>query len=173
MKTAPKHILGALACAILAMTPFSTASGAGFEFLGQHGDWDVFADRTSSANVCYIGSKPVKDEGDYTRRGDIYVLVTSRKSESYKDVVSFHQGYPLKPGRDIKLTIGGASFNLFPSNDTAWTYQDTDDAKIVNLMKRGTTMSVEAQSARGTDTRDTYSLKGITAAYNAMKKACS
>lgn len=173
MMTRMKKILSLTAFGFLFFLPISTAEAAGFELIAQHGAWDVFADKQSNANVCYIGSKPIKDEGDYSRRGDIYVLVTLRKSEGYKDVVSFHQGYPLKSGRDVTASIGSASFKLFPSGETAWTYEESDDKKLVSLMKKGATMLVQAQSSRGTDTKDTYSLNGITAAYNAMRKACS
>ncbi|NVK20066.1 MAG: hypothetical protein HWE30_15310 [Methylocystaceae bacterium] len=148
------------------------AQAAGFEFLGPQGDWDVFADKKANASVCYIASVPSK-ASHKDKRGDIYVLVTRRKSEGFKDVVSFHQGYPLKKGADINVTIGSAAFKLFGSDETAWTYESKDDVRLVKMMKAGSTMDVNAISTRGTKTSDTYSLKGISAAYNAMTKACS
>ncbi len=39
-------------------------------------------------------------------------------------------------------------------------------------MKAGSNLVVKASSSRGTDTTDTYSLSGFTAAYNAISKAC-
>ena len=148
------------------------AQAAGFEFLGPQGDWDVFADKKSNATVCYIASVP-QSASHKDKRGDIYVLVTRRKSEGFKDVVSFHQGYPLKKGKDIQLAIGGADYKLFASDETAWAYNSKDDLSIVKMMKAGSTMEVNATSSRGTDTKDVYSLKGISAAHAAMVKACS
>ena len=150
----------------------SQAQAAGFEFLGPQGDWDVFADKKAKASVCYIASVPTK-ASHKDKRGEIYVLVTRRKSEGFKDVVSFHQGYPLKKGEDIAVSVGSASFKLFASGETAWTYEAKDDVRLVKMMKAGSTMSVKATSTRGTKTSDTYSLKGISAAYKAMKNACS
>ena len=46
------------------------------------------------------------------------------------------------------------------------------DAKLVQSMIRGADMVVQGTSSRGTLTTDTYSLKGFTAAYKAINKAC-
>lgn len=151
----------------------STAWGAGFEFLGQYGDWDAFANKKNKASVCYIGSKPTKDEGKYKKRGDIYVLITVRKEEGFKDVVSFHQGYSLKDGADLRVSVGRKKFKLFGSGETAWAYESKDDLALVKAMKQGAAMFAKGVSSRGTKTEDTYSLKGISAAYKAMHKACS
>lgn len=161
----------ALAFALSLFLPLS-GQAAGFEFIGPQGDWEVFADKTKKASVCYIASVPTqKSHAD--KRGDIYVLVTRRKAEGFKDVVSFHQGYPLKQGVDTVVTIGSKKFKLFGSAETAWTYEAKDDAALVKMMKAGSTMQVNATSTRGTKTQDTYSLKGISAAYNKMKSLCS
>ncbi|MGB1026239.1 MAG: invasion associated locus B family protein, partial [Rhodospirillaceae bacterium] len=40
-------------------------------------------------------------------------------------------------------------------------------------MKRGRDMIVKGTSSRGTVTTDTYSLSGVTAAMNAIDKACA
>ncbi len=150
----------------------SQAHAAGFEFLGPQGDWDVFANKKANASVCYIASVPTK-ASHKEKRGDIYVLVTRRKDEGFKDVVSFHQGYPLKDKTDVMVNIGKADFKLFGSNETAWAYETKDDVRLVKMMKAGSTMTVKGTSTRGTNTTDSYSLKGISAALKELKKACS
>lgn len=167
------HRLKGLTVALGTLILSSTAWGADFEFLGQKGDWDVFADKKVKASVCYIGSKPIKDEGKYKKRGDIYVLITLRKDESFKDVISFHQGYGLKEGKDVQVSVGKSKFKLFVSGETAWTYESKDDLALVKAMKKGSTLVAKGISSRGTKTTDTYSLKGISAAYKSMRKACS
>ncbi len=149
----------------------SWAMATDFEFLGRQGDWEVFVNNKTNATVCYIASVP-SEASHSDKRGDIYVLVTLRKSEGFKDVVSFHQGYPLKEGKDVQVSIGGNSFKLFPSGQTAWTYESKDDVKLVKAMRAGSTMQTIGISTRGTETTDTYSLKGISAAYGEMRKIC-
>ncbi|WP_167730591.1 invasion associated locus B family protein [Terasakiella sp. SH-1] len=157
---------------ITALVLSSGAGAAGFEFLGPHGDWDVFADKKKKANVCYIASVPTK-ASHKKKRSEIYVLVTLRRNEGFKDVVSFHQGYPLKKKKDLRVSVGKRSFKLFGSGETGWTYEAKDDMALVKMMRAGSTMTVKGVSTRGTNTTDTYSLKGISAAYKAMRKACS
>jgi len=155
-----------------ALTLSSQAWAAGFEFLGPQGDWDVFADKKSKATVCYIASVPTEKSHE-KKRGEIYVLITRRKAEGFKDVVSFHQGYPLKKDNDVQVSIGKSKYKLFASGETAWTYESKDDVALVKSMRAGSTMQVNGISTRGTKTKDVYSLKGISAAHAAMKKACS
>ncbi|WP_126465029.1 invasion associated locus B family protein [Candidatus Terasakiella magnetica] len=157
---------------VTALVLSSGAFAAGFEFLGPHGDWDVFADKKAKASVCYIASVPTKASHS-KKRSDIYVLVTLRKNEGFKDVVSFHQGYPLKKNNDVRVQIGKKGYKLFGSGETAWTYEAKDDASLVKMMRAGSNMSVKGTSTRGTKTTDVYSLKGISAAYKTMRKACS
>lgn len=139
-------------------------------FIESHGDWSVFGD--SKGTLCYIASAPTKSEGDYKKRGDIYVMVTHRPKGKPKDQVSFEAGYTLKPGSTVHVTIGSHKFRLFSDAGQAWTYEASDDAKLVQAMKGGATMVVDGISSRGTETTDTYSLKGISAAYKAMVQAC-
>jgi invasion protein IalB len=46
------------------------------------------------------------------------------------------------------------------------------DKKLVQAMVKGSTMVVQGTSARGNNTKDTYSLSGFTRAYQAIRQAC-
>ena len=65
-----------------------------------------------------------------------------------------------------------SSFTLFTNQSTAWAQNEKDDASIIKFMKLGNMMTVQGTSSRGTNTKDTYSLKGFIAAYKAMNKKC-
>ena len=43
------------------------------QVLGEYGDWVAYYYRDSAGAVCYMASTPKKDEGKYTKRGDIYL----------------------------------------------------------------------------------------------------
>ena len=68
--------------------------------------------------------------------------------------------------------IGKRKFELFTSGDSAWARNKKDDANIVRAMRSGAKMIVTGVSSRGTKTKDTYSLSGISAAHRAIGKAC-
>ena len=164
-----KHLMSAAAL-FFGVTFCVTTAHA--EALSEHGAWTVFKTSEGGSPVCFAGSEPEKDEGDYTKRGDIYVLVTHRPGVKELDVVSIEAGYDYQKGGDVTLKIGGDAFKLFASGSNAWAPDSATDKKIVNAMKKGSGMVVTGKSWRGTKTKDTYSLTGFTAAYNAARKAC-
>ncbi|MCB9947060.1 MAG: hypothetical protein H6842_04435 [Rhodospirillaceae bacterium] len=162
-------VLGALA--ILA-APGQARAQEDLEYLGTHRDWHAFTYMENGNRVCYIASRPTRDEGNYTRRGDIFMLVTHRPAENTRDVVSIITGYTFQPDSEAEVTVGTQQFRLFTSNDTAWAYDADDDRRIVQAMIQGSTMVVRGTSNRGTRTTDTYSLLGFTAAHNQIDELC-
>ena len=138
--------------------------------LGAFGDWEAYRDPREG--FCYAGSKPTKQEGRYTQRGDAFVLVTHRPKEKSFDVISFDAGYVYKDGAEVIVTVGPQSFTLFGQGEQAWARDAAGDAQLVKAMRTGSTLVVKGTSSRGTPTTDTYSLKGVSAALDAINKAC-
>ena len=157
------------ALALLAAAPPAAAQEP--QLLGRFGDWAAFTFTEDGKKVCYMASRPTRDEGDYSRRGDIYALVTHRPEEQSTDVVSFIAGYTYQPNSEVSVAIGGEAFRLFTHNDTAWA-RDELDTRLVQAIRRGASMVVKGTSSRGTLTTDTYSLSGSNAAYEAISQAC-
>ncbi len=141
--------------------------------LGCHRDWCAAAFVEDGAQVCYMVSFPARSEGNYTRRGKTYIQVTRRGGSGGADVVSIEAGYPHREGGEVELRIDdGEPWTLFTRGETAWAYSDADDKALVAAMAAGTRMVAKGTSARGTDTVDTWSLLGFTAARRAMREAC-
>ena len=153
------------------------ASGApawaqGIERLGDFDDWSAFRFSENGNRACYIASQPTKHEGNYTRRGEIYALVTHRPSENRRDEVSFIAGYTHRADSVVEVKIGGSAFKLFTKEDGAWTANKDEDKRLVGAMIKGNRMVVRGTSGRGTKTTDTYSLKGFTKAYRTITRSC-
>jgi hypothetical protein len=94
-------------------------------------------------------------------------------------------GYPRKPTTDSFLhaaIIDGKSYPMksiaddpatpIVDSEAAWLASMDDEAGFVAALKAGTRLVVRGTSGRGTETTDTYSLAGATAAMNAIDKAC-
>ena len=144
------------------------------EVLGTYGDWKAFYWNLDEDKVCSILSYPKKEEGKYTRRGKVVARVTQRVENSSAGVVSFQVVYSIKEGSDIKIKIDGKPFGVFNflQDQIAWTSDPEVDGRLIKAMQRGTTMIIKGVSSRGTNTKDTYSLRGFTAAYKAISKVC-
>lgn len=174
-----RTLIRILACCLVSVT-FSVGSQAADterQQIGAYEDWTAYKGVKGSKRYCYIGSEPKEAKGDYTRRGPTYVLVTHWPDDNIFGEVSVEAGYPYDTSKDTIVDIGGKSFKLFTKNRNggdgiAWTYEESADEALVKSMKAGATMVVEGTSSRGTKTKDTYSLKGFTAAYDAISEAC-
>ena len=157
---------------LLAAALAPATAAAAVETIGVYQDWTAYQTTQDGKRICYMASKPEKDEGKYTKRGEIYTMVTHRPAAKSFDVVSVRAGYKYKKGATAEVAIGGAGFALFTNEQTAWADNSADDKALVRAMRAGAKMIVRGKSWRGTDTKDTYSLLGFTAAYRAISKAC-
>ncbi|MBO5442715.1 MAG: invasion associated locus B family protein [Alphaproteobacteria bacterium] len=143
------------------------------QMIGEYDDWVAYYHKDAGGIVCYMASAPKRDEGKYTKRGDIYAVVTHRPGEKSFDVVNFVAGYTFKPGSKVTVKIGKTTISrLFTSEDKAWAVSDKVDKELVNAMKKGERMIVHGVSSKGTNTKDTYSLAGFTGAYKAISSKC-
>lgn len=151
----------------------SAAAPKGPQLIGEYRDWVAYYADDSQGRVCYIASTPKRDEGKYTKRGDIYVVVTHRPAEQSFDVVNFVAGYNYKPGAKVQVKIGTQTINdIFTEGDKAWAVNERADKELVDAMKKGQRMIVRGVSSRGTETKDTYSLSGFMSAYRAINAKC-
>ena len=75
-------------------------------------------------------------------------------------------------GQIVELQIGCAKYDLIPEGNYAWPANQKIDTKIRVSMTRGSTAVVRAESIKGTKTKDTFSLRGFTAALKAAKSRC-
>lgn len=140
--------------------------------MGTYGDWLAYVFVEDGSKVCYMASKPQKAEGNYTRRGEIFALVTHRPAEGTKNVFSYITGYDYKTGSDATLEVDGKRFVLFTQDNTAWAPDAETDNQIAQAIRKGSKMVVKGKSTRGTDTKDTFSLKGSSAAHDKITAEC-
>ncbi len=170
MKTVSLRVFGLTLC--VAAMAATSAMAAQPRFLEVYGDWDTYAFTENGNKICYMASRPTKSQGNYTRRGEIFAYITHRPGENTRDVFGYVTGYTYKSGSDVKLKIGSTSETLFTKDDKAWALDEQADAKIVDMIKKGSTMVVDGVSSRGTKTTDTFSLKGSTKAYERITSEC-
>lgn len=170
-------ILRALGATVLAMTTATaTLAQVSTNRVAAETDWSVFVEE--SPKECWAVSAPKETvntrdgKAVAVRRGDILLFVTYRPGAAQGEV-SFSGGYPFAGGSTVDLDIGGTKFDLFSDGEWAWSGSKEDDAKIVAALKSGASAVLTARSARGTQTKDTFSLLGISAALDEAAKRCA
>ena len=138
------------------------------------GDWTVFA--ADNPRECWAVSPPRSTintrngQPAEVTRGDIRLYIAYRPGQNGE--VSFTGGYPFAPDSTVEVDVGGRKFNLFTEGDSAWTGSPADDEALVAALRAGSSAVVTGRSARGTTTKDTFSLAGVTAATNTARSRC-
>ncbi|MCB1312287.1 MAG: hypothetical protein KDK29_10545 [Sedimentitalea sp.] len=140
-------------------------------------DWSVFVE--DNPTECWGVSAPKESVNTRdgrvvaVKRGDILLFVFFRPKAGVNGQVTFTGGYPFAGGSTVNMNISGNQFELISDGEWAWPASPEDDAKIVAAMKNGTEAVLTARSARGTQTKDTFSLLGFTAALEDAQKRCA
>ena len=164
-----------LVLALFIVAAISTPAQAGDKgpgLIGTFGDWSAYSMQDGGKKVCYILSTPKKAQGAYKKRGEIFALVTHRPEEGSRNVFSYMAGYAYKSDSQVTLKIDSQTFALFTHNDTAWAPDSATDTRISDALKKGSSLTIKGMSSKGTETVDSFGLKGTTAAFSAIDKAC-
>lgn len=142
--------------------------------LGQFGDWGAYTAAPGGHKVCFALSKPTSSRTvpPGRNRDQPYLFVSTRPAEKVKSEVSIVFGYPLKPNVDAALEIGTDKFAMYGQNDGAWIKNAADEPRLVEAMRKGSDLTVKGVSTHGTQTFDTYSLKGISQALDKVAQEC-
>jgi len=144
---------------------------------GSFGDWTVF-NPPEAPKECFGVTKPretvnTRDGQPVSvRRGDILLFVTFRPEGGARGEISFSGGYPFAPGSTVDVDVDGDKFQLFVDGEWSWPASAEDDAALLAALKRGQTAVMTARSGKGTQTRDTFSLRGFTAAMQDAEARC-
>jgi invasion protein IalB len=164
----------ALAVAALAGVASAASAQESTNRVATMTDWNVFTEE--EPKECWGVSKPTETvntrEGQpvSVQRGDILLFVTFRPGKTAE--ISFTGGYPFAAGSTVDVTIDGQPYQLFTDGEWAWPGSAEDDAALLSALKSGTTAVMTARSGRGTQTVDSFSLRGFTAAMEDAEKRC-
>jgi len=160
-------------CAFMSFCVSSTAmAGTAPKLVSSNQDWNVYTFDDGGKKVCFMSSQPFSKEGDYTKRGEVFMFVTRWSDKQDSSVVSISNGYTFKKDSKVSVKVAGKTYEMFTQDEMAWTKDSATDKDMTASLKRGSDVVVEGVSKFGTKTKDTYSLKGSSDAYLAMVNAC-
>jgi invasion protein IalB len=152
----------------------ATGSDAQPTLLGQYGDWGAYTASPGGNKICFALAKPKtsKTEPAGRNRDQSYMFISSRPAENVKNEVSVIIGYPFKTSSDATAEIGSAKFAMYTQNDGAWIKNVTEEARMVDAMRKGADLTVKGTSGRGTQSTDQFSLKGLAQALDKIEQEC-
>jgi hypothetical protein len=154
------------------------AEPAGAMLSGTFRDWFVYRAGEGESRVCYALSQPRSSDPANAQRGDVAFLVSTWPAANKLHEPSVVPGYPYGADATVQVEVDGETFDFgLVRNEGdeggAWMQESTLEARLIAAMKDGNDMVVTGTSERGTLTRDTYSLAGITAALESVEQGCN
>jgi invasion protein IalB len=140
--------------------------------LGQYADWGAYTATPDGKKVCFSIAKPKSSTTNPAgrKRDPAYVFISTRPSENVRNEISVVIGYPFKG--DATAEIGTTKFAMYTQNDGAWIKNVAEEARLIDAMRKGADLTIKGVSTRGTQSTDTYSLKGLTQAMDRVAQEC-
>ena len=135
---------------------------------GVYGDWIAATYGTGSSKICYAFTKPTHSSPALSHRGMPMLTVSERHGS--RDEISVTPGYDYPPKASVTMHAGKSSIPFYVQDNIAFTGHVTD---ALTAFKRENVATATSSGPRGVKTvTDSFSLRGFTAAYNAIVKAC-
>jgi len=156
--------------------PAATAAAGGAEptLIGQYGTWGAYTATPNGRKVCFALAKPSSSKTNPPNRprDPAYAFVSTRPAERVFNEVSIMIGYALKPGSESSLEVGGASYAMYTQGDGLWIKNAAEEEQMVSAMRKSAEVTVKGVSAKGTETTDVFSLKGLSQALDRLAQDC-
>jgi hypothetical protein len=152
----------------------AVAGSAEPTLIGQFGTWGAYTATPNGKKVCFALAKPSSSKTNPPNRprDPAYAFVSTRPAEKVTNEVSVMIGYALKPGSESTLEVGGASYAMYTQGDGLWIKNAAEEERMVDAMRKAADATVKGVSAKGTETTDTFSLKGLAQALDKLAQDC-
>jgi invasion protein IalB len=142
--------------------------------IGQFGTWGAYSAMPNGKKVCFALAKPSSSKTNPPNRprDPAYAFISTRPAEKVVNEISIMIGYVLKPGSESTLDVGGASYVMYTQGDGLWIKNPAEEERMVDAMRKAADVTVKGVSAKGTETVDVFSLKGLSQALDRVAQDC-
>lgn len=162
------RFLAALSFGVLAAMPLRAAE---MTRVDTYGDWTLLTDSATPHLFCFVTSQPKSSTPKDAPREAPRAYISAWPKDGIRSEVSFRMGFKIKKNAPATASVGSGGFKLFSSDNHAFVSDSTRELKLIEAMRKGSTMTVAVASDHGTVT-DTYSLSGVAAALQKLQDAC-
>ena len=174
MQAAPKKDTAKEAAKPAPSAAAAAAGGAEPTLIGQFGTWGAYTASPNGKKVCFALAKPSSSKTNPPNRprDPAYAFISTRPAEKVVNEVSIMIGYTVKPGSESTLQVGGGTYAMYTQGDGLWIKNAAEEERMVEAMRKSADRTVKAVSAKGTETIDSFSLKGLAQALDRLGQDC-
>jgi invasion protein IalB len=152
----------------------AVAGGSEPTLIGQFGTWGAYTAVPNGKKICFALAKPSSSKTNPPNRprDPAYAFISTRPAERVVNEVSVMIGYTLKAGSESTLEVGGASYSMYTQGDGIWIKNAAEEERMVEAMRKASDLTIKGVSAKGTETVDVFSLKGLSQALDRIAQDC-
>jgi invasion protein IalB len=148
-------------------TPAKPAAPAGPKQIGQFEDWTAATNQEAGSTACYAFTRVQSSVPKVASRGQVILTVTERASG--RDTVAISAGFTFAPNAAVTVQVDQTGLEFYTYQTNAFA---RDGKAAVAAFDKGSRAIARLPGPKDTQVTDTFSLKGFTAAYGAIVKAC-
>ncbi|HIG21893.1 MAG TPA: hypothetical protein EYG02_08110 [Henriciella marina] len=139
--------------------------------IGRYDNWTVFTEEVGGEKLCYAATEATDKAPQSANHGDVWFFVSNWASGKARSQPSLKVGYDLRADLPARASVGRSGWTLYGVGGEAFA-QDRDDSQIVDALRRGSELHVEAVSSRNTQVSYHFSLSGSAAAIDKASSLC-
>ena len=150
------------------------AGSAEPNLIGQFGTWGAYTASPNGKKVCFALARPASSKTNPPNkpRDPSFAFISTRPAEKVTNEVSVMIGYQLKPGSEGSIEIGSSRYAMYAQGDGLWIKNAAEEGRLVDALRKGVDATVKGSSAKGTETVDTFPLKGLAQALDKLAQEC-
>jgi len=130
-------------------------------------DWTAATHQEGGQTVCYALTRAQSSTPSPPGRGDVVLTVTERATA--RDTVAIEAGSDYAKDASVTVQVDQAGLDFFTRQRDAYA---RDGKAAIAAFQKGERAIARSPGSHGQQVTDTFSLKGFSAAYAAIVKAC-
>ena len=139
--------------------------------VGRYNDWRVYTEGEGRNLVCFAAVEASDKAPKSVNHGEVVFYVTAWKSGAAVNQPSLRVGYAMRTDIAPTAIVGRERFSMYASGVEAFV-KDDRDRQLVEALKHGSELRVEAASVKDARTAYHFSLKGSKDAIDKARALC-
>lgn len=135
--------------------------------IGRFDDWTVATHQEAGQSVCYAFTRATASASTLRGRGDVVMTVTERAGG--RDAVAISAGFAYPANATVQVSADPATLEFYTAQRSAFA---RDGHAAVAAFQKARQVVARSPGPRSAVVSDTFSLRGFSAAYAAVQKAC-
>jgi hypothetical protein len=147
--------------------PASRSAANAPKSIGKFEEWQAATHVEAGQTVCYAFTRVQSSSPSLPGRGDVVLTVTQRPSG--RDAVAITAGFPYAANAEVMVSVDRMELPFYTSGRSAFA---RDGHAVTAAFDKGRLAVAKSPGPKAVTVSDTFGLRGFSAAYAAINKAC-